>query len=48
VDYTLELMATAPALAAPGKEILAVDESSETLDKRLAPIGEGLDSQQPA
>jgi len=27
VDYTLELMATAPALAAPGKEILAVDES---------------------
>ena len=29
VDYTLELMATAPTLAAPGKENLAVDESNQ-------------------
>ena len=38
-DYSSELMATAQALAAPGKGILAVDESTKTIGKRLGSIG---------
>jgi fructose-bisphosphate aldolase class I len=34
-----ELAATAAAIAAPGKGILAVDESTKTIGKRLASIG---------
>jgi len=37
--YKDELAATAAALAAPGKGILAVDESTMTIGKRLASIG---------
>ena len=38
-DYASELIATAKALAAPGKGILAVDESTKTVGKRLGSIG---------
>eukprot|EP00163_Fabomonas_tropica_P025648 TRINITY_DN447_c0_g1_i2.p2 TRINITY_DN447_c0_g1~~TRINITY_DN447_c0_g1_i2.p2 ORF type:complete len:284 (+),score=90.79 TRINITY_DN447_c0_g1_i2:93-944(+) len=37
-DYTEELMATAAAIAARGKGILAADESTGTIGKRFAPI----------
>merc|ERR1711879_618426 len=36
--YGDELMATAKAIAAPGKGILAADESTGTIGKRFAPI----------
>ncbi|CAM9453167.1 unnamed protein product [Sphacelaria rigidula] len=38
-DYKEELAATAKAIAGPGKGILAVDESTNTIGKRLASIG---------
>lgn len=38
-DYRSELMATAQALATPGKGILAADESTNTIGKRLGSIG---------
>ena len=38
-DYSSELIATAQALASPGKGILAVDESTKTIGKRLGSIG---------
>ena len=38
-DYKNELAATAAAIAAPGKGILAVDESTKTIGKRLEGIG---------
>mmetsp|Transcript_11394 Transcript_11394/g.14825 ORF Transcript_11394/g.14825 Transcript_11394/m.14825 type:complete len:393 (+) Transcript_11394:66-1244(+) len=38
-QYKDELAATAAAIAAPGKGILAVDESTKTIGKRLASIG---------
>lgn len=38
-DYTAELIETARAIAAPGKGILAADESTGTIGKRFAPIG---------
>jgi len=38
-DYKKELAATAAAIAAPGKGILAVDESTKTIGKRLEGIG---------
>ena len=38
-DYKNELAATAAAIAAPGKGILAVDESTKTIGKRLESIG---------
>ena len=38
-DYKAELAATAAAIAAPGKGILAVDESTKTIGKRLESIG---------
>jgi len=38
-DYKKELAATAAAIAAPGKGILAVDESTKTIGKRLESIG---------
>ena len=38
-DYKKELAATAAALTAPGKGILAVDESTKTVGKRLESIG---------
>ena len=38
-DYKSELAATAAAIAAPGKGILAVDESTKTIGKRLESIG---------
>mmetsp|Transcript_482 Transcript_482/g.610 ORF Transcript_482/g.610 Transcript_482/m.610 type:complete len:393 (-) Transcript_482:236-1414(-) len=38
-QYKDELKATAEAIAAPGKGILAVDESTKTIGKRLASIG---------
>jgi fructose-bisphosphate aldolase class I len=38
-DYKNELAATAAAIAAPGKGILAVDESTKTIGKRLQSIG---------
>ncbi|CAM9280753.1 unnamed protein product [Choristocarpus tenellus] len=38
-DYKEELAATAKAIAGPGKGILAVDESTSTIGKRLASIG---------
>jgi len=37
--YTEELKKTASAIAQPGKGILAVDESTKTVGKRLASIG---------
>ncbi|MCU6128229.1 fructose-bisphosphate aldolase, partial [Clostridioides difficile] len=37
--FAAELVATANAIAAPGKGILAVDESTKTIGKRLASIG---------
>ena len=37
--YAAELVATARALAAPGKGILAADESTGTIGKRLGSIG---------
>ena len=37
--YKDELIATANALSAPGKGILAADESTGTIGKRFAPIG---------
>ena len=36
--HTSELIATAKALASPGKGILAVDESTKTIGKRLGSI----------
>lgn len=38
-EYKEELAATANAIASPGKGILAVDESTNTIGKRLASIG---------
>lgn len=38
-DYKTELAQTAAAIAAPGKGILAVDESTKTIGKRLQSIG---------
>lgn len=38
-DYREELAKTAAAIAAPGKGILAVDESTKTIGKRLLGIG---------
>lgn len=38
-DFTAELVATARAIARPGKGILAADESTGTIGKRLAAIG---------
>lgn len=38
-DYAEELKATAKAIAAPGKGILAADESTRTIGKRLSSIG---------
>ena len=38
-DYTSELISTANSLASPGKGILAVDESTKTIGKRLGSIG---------
>ncbi|CAM9896639.1 unnamed protein product [Discosporangium mesarthrocarpum] len=38
-EYKTELAATAKAIASPGKGILAVDESTNTIGKRLASIG---------
>jgi len=38
-DYREELIATARALAAPGKGILAADESTGTIGKRFEPVG---------
>jgi len=38
-QYKEELAATAKAIASPGKGILAVDESTKTIGKRLASIG---------
>jgi fructose-bisphosphate aldolase class I len=38
-DYKEELAKTAAAIAAPGKGILAVDESTKTIGKRLQSIG---------
>jgi len=38
-QYAEELIATARAIAAPGKGILAADESTGTIGKRFAPIG---------
>lgn len=38
-QYADELIATANAIASPGKGILAVDESTKTIGKRLASIG---------
>ena len=38
-DYKSELAATAAAIASPGKGILAVDESTKTIGKRLESIG---------
>ena len=38
-DYSSELIATAQSLASPGKGILAVDESTKTIGKRLGSIG---------
>ena len=38
-DYKEELAATAAAIASPGKGILAVDESTKTIGKRLQGIG---------
>ena len=38
-DYKNELAATAAAIASPGKGILAVDESTKTIGKRLESIG---------
>ena len=38
-DYKKELAATAAAIAGPGKGILAVDESTKTIGKRLESIG---------
>ena len=38
-EYAAELVATASAIAAPGKGILAADESNGTIGKRFAPIG---------
>ena len=37
--YAEELKKTASAIAQPGKGILAVDESTKTVGKRLASIG---------
>lgn len=37
-DYTAELIETARAIAAPGKGILAADESTGTIGKRFAAI----------
>ncbi|KAK1866346.1 hypothetical protein I4F81_008866 [Pyropia yezoensis] len=37
--FAAELVATANAIASPGKGILAVDESTKTIGKRLASIG---------
>ena len=37
-DYTAELIQTARAIGAPGKGILAADESTGTIGKRFAPI----------
>ena len=37
--HAAELVATAKALAAPGKGILAADESTGTIGKRLGSIG---------
>lgn len=38
-QYAEELISTANAIASPGKGILAVDESTKTIGKRLASIG---------
>ena len=38
-EFAAELVATANAIAAPGKGILAADESTGTIGKRFAPIG---------
>ena len=38
-DFTEELIATANAIATPGKGILAADESTGTIGKRFKPIG---------
>ena len=39
MQYTAELIATARAIATPGKGILAADESTGTIGKRFASIG---------
>ena len=38
-EYASELIATAQSLSSPGKGILAVDESTKTIGKRLGSIG---------
>jgi len=38
-EFKAELMATVKAIGAPGKGILAADESTGTIGKRFAPIG---------
>lgn len=38
-DFAAELIATAKAIATPGKGILAADESTGTIGKRFTPIG---------
>lgn len=38
-EFAAELIATANAIVAPGKGILAADESTGTIGKRFAPIG---------
>lgn len=40
--YAEELMATAKAIAAPGRGILAADESTGTIGKRVSPICQGF------
>ena len=42
------LSATATALVAPGKGILAADESSGTIKKRFDSISDRVDREQPA
>ncbi|KAI3834918.1 hypothetical protein MKW98_016031 [Papaver atlanticum] len=44
-SYTDELVQTAKTIASPGRGILAIDESSATVGKRLASIG--LDNTEP-
>ena len=39
LDFSEELVSTARLLASPGKGILAVDESTKTIGKRLGTIG---------
>lgn len=43
-EYAEELIATAKAIVAPGKGILAADESTGTIGKRVRTRGWGLGS----